>query len=122
MRWLTLALIGSAMLAPTASAQEIKQMDIVDFLVDWQDYVGKPVLVTGGSVNGASPDYAGLSAMAGIVTLKPPWLDKEDLRFILKNCAGFGMMSRCKMVVGGTVQPSFGDGPSLTSVDFIIPQ
>jgi hypothetical protein len=54
--------------------------------------------------------------------VKPPFVDREDLRFLLNNCTGLLATDGCAMSVVGVVKkPSFGNNPELAEVDFLIP-
>lgn len=107
--------------ATSAIAQQVKQVEIVDFLVDWRDYIGKtPIVITGGTVIGAKAEGAVLWVRAGSVALSPPWAEKEDLRFLLNHCTGLDRKPECSVSVGGYVDDRFGSMPRLTGVDFYI--
>ncbi len=106
----------------TIGAAQPKQVSIIDFLVDWRDYVGQPIIITGGSVLSARADGAMLWVRGGGVALSPPWAEREDIRFLLNNCNTLDKKPECSVSVGGIVDDRFGDMPRLTSVDFGLPK
>lgn len=92
-----------AILSTPVSAADRPVIQILDFIVDWQDYIGKEVIITGGAIALASNDNAMLSSDAGQVALSAPWPNREDLRYVLKYCSGVDRGPACRRPVGGTV-------------------
>jgi hypothetical protein len=68
----------------------------------------------------ASDDFVLLKAKGGTITLKPRWVDREDLRYLFANCDGIATGQKCVIPVTGIVTEIYGD-PGLTDVDFDIP-
>lgn len=99
MRWMAVL----CMLATPASSAERPIIQILDFIVDWQSYIGKEVVITGGAIALASNEDAMLSSEAGQVALSAPWPDREDLRYVLKYCSGVERGPACRRPVAGTV-------------------
>lgn len=98
------------------------EVDIVDFLVDWSRYEGQSVKIKGARVAGANTDFVILSAPGVAITARGPWTDREDLRYLLRNCTNIITGDDCNMVVAGTVRGgSIGDGPELVGSDFDVP-
>lgn len=94
-------------------AQEAKTIDVIDFLVDRDELIGKVVTITGCAIGSASDSVVLCSAGAGRgnVMIDSKTLAKEDLRKALKQCAGFSAMTpeHCAGSVTGTVtRGSFG--------------
>jgi acyl CoA:acetate/3-ketoacid CoA transferase len=52
------------------------------------------------------------------VYLASPWTDREDLRYLLKNCTATMTESACDMTVTGSVEQGSMGGPQLTDVKF----
>lgn len=97
-------LAGCACTLPSAVlAQDYPRIDIVDFVVDWKIYAGKYVIVSGGVVNFTDTTSATLHAQGATVVIMAPFQNKEDLRYLLKNCAGVGARDKCAMEVFGLV-------------------
>jgi hypothetical protein len=59
-----------------------------------------------------------LSVPGGDVYLASPWTDREDLRYLLKNCTATMTESACDMTVTGSVEQGSMGGPQLTDVKF----
>ncbi len=98
-------------------------MNTIDFAVDWPDYEGQVVIIDGGTVVTASTDFAQLTVSGVNIVLKPPWFEREDLRYLPHNCASVGSKEGCQMAVAGLVsKKKFGDGVELTNVNFAIPE
>jgi hypothetical protein len=118
-----LAFLAAWFMSAPGSAAEGKTIDALDFMVDWPKMIGQTVRVTGGKVWGAGLSRAYLSAPGGNVDLDPPWLDREDLRYIFRNCTSSVDSERCALTVIGTVQRDTYrvDEPRLVGVDFEVP-
>jgi len=101
--------------------QPITRISALDFMVDWPKLVGKRVIVTGGSVVAAGEKFSQLRLPGGNAMLYPPWLDREDLRYLFTNCLSFLTNQICTMQVSGVVEQSPIGGPGLTDVDFLTP-
>lgn len=109
-------------LATGAFAQQVKQIDIIDFLLDWEQYEGQTIAIMGGGIAFAQADRVMIYSSAGVVIARPPWRDKEDLRFLLRACAGPHISGACRIpVVGAVSRSSRGDEPELIDVDFALP-
>lgn len=94
-------------------ADEPQKMDILDFMVDGKDLVGKTVIVTGCKFKGADTMSVLCSAgMQGNISIESNTLDKEDFRRALKTCAGLASSETCAGSVTGTVDNK-GFGPRL---------
>ena len=105
-----------------ASAQQVKQIDIMDFLLDWESYEGHTIALMGGAVVFAKADRVMVYSSAGVVMAMPPWRDKEDLRYLMRACAGPHIVEECKVpVVGAVSRTSDGKAPELINVDFALP-
>ena len=88
-----LAIVGAvAAFSNIASAQNIeKSLDVIDFIVDGPDLIGKKVTVTGcsfGSANSTSVK-CGAPNHVGTIFIDSPSLDRESLRRALKTCADY---------------------------------
>lgn len=106
-------------LSSASYAEEMPRIDVIDFVVDWQTYVGKAVILTGGAVNFADSTSAVLFKPGAAIMLLAPYREKEDMRYILKNCAGVAPAALCAMEVSGVVDSKMiGDDPVLRDVDF----
>jgi hypothetical protein len=99
---------SAAVAAPTISG--------LDFLVDWPKLRGQAVRLVGGQIAAATTDYALLSVPGGNVTLKPPWTDREDLRYLFQHCTSLVTGNQCVMDVTGVVDE--GTSPQLNHVKF----
>lgn len=113
MKWT--AFLLSVLLTGPASAAERPTVEMLDFIVDWRNYIGKEVILVGGAIALASNEDAMLSSRAGQVALWPPWLNREDLRYVLKYCAGVDRGPACQRPVAGTVVGNT-DMPTLKGV------
>jgi hypothetical protein len=114
MRFTRIVALAAIALCGPAHSSDLKQIDIVDFLVDWPDYIGSRVIVTGGFVTQAGTESTVLHSNAGLVFLRPPWPDREGLRFVLHECTGLVPRERCAMAVSGTVGNGTMGSPELT--------
>jgi hypothetical protein len=79
---------------------------MIDFAVDWQNYEGQWVIVTGGVVNFASIDGAMLYTSGVSIPIRPPFREREDLRYLLTHCTGVEINrpeTKCAMEVFGRV-------------------
>jgi len=92
-----------------ATAQS-KTIDIIDFLVDGRDLVGKTVTVTGCKFMMASDSVVICSAGSpGNIMLDSKTMAREDLRRALRQCAGLTVPESCQgSVTGAVTQNSFG--------------
>jgi hypothetical protein len=112
-----------AIAATPGLSQEIPRLSMVDFVIDWQKYEGQFVVITDGMIAGATMDFVQLYTEGARVHLRPPWVQREDMRYVLKKCAGLIGGEGCQILVGGFVEKAdFGGGPQLTKVDFAVPQ
>ncbi|WP_346357995.1 hypothetical protein [Bosea sp. (in: a-proteobacteria)] len=102
----TAGLVAAAliMIVPQDAAAENKTVDIIDFLVDGADLVGKTVTVTGCKFTAATDTSVLCSAgMQGNAFIDSKTLDREDLRRALRNCGGFVAPPQCLGSVTGQV-------------------
>ncbi|MBZ9705387.1 hypothetical protein LB543_01415 [Mesorhizobium sp. ESP7-2] len=87
-----------------ASASAISPMAPADFLADWPRLVGQRATVTG-TVYNAAEDSMLLEIPPETIRLVGPWMDREDLRYLFRNCIGADApRSKCTMPVTGTVR------------------
>ncbi len=98
------------------------EMSGLDFIVDWQKYIGVGVIILDGTITAMSNDSGYLKVPGGIVILSPPWTEREDLRFLFENCTGLRNSDKCNMAIAGIVETSILGGPGLKNVDFAIPK
>ncbi len=91
---------GLAVLAVPATAEV--RLTVADFIVDWPNYIGKEVVIHDGEIGLAHNESAVLGTSAGQVILHGPWPNREDLRYILKNCSGLDLGPACQRSVVGT--------------------
>jgi len=111
-----------AIFAGAAAAAEPKVMTGLDFMVDWPKLVGETVTITDGRITTASDQFAFLRMSGGKAWLRPPWSDREDLRYVFAHCTSMLTDSACVMPVTGTVRgEGIGGSPELTGVDFQVP-
>ena len=118
MRLGLLAIVSAiAAVSDVASAQNIdKTLDVIDFLVDGPDLIGKKVTVTGcsftnadsTSVNCRAPNYT------GNVFVDSKSMERESLRRASKTCAGYDQHAHCRgsvtgIVTSGLFGPRLGD-------------
>ena len=109
-------------MATGAIAQQVKQIDIIDFLLDWEQYEGQTVAIMGGGIAYAQAERVMVHSSAGYFLATPPWRDKDDLRFLLRACAGPHIAPECRIpVVGAVSRSSDGKKPELIDVDFALP-
>lgn len=119
---LFVALALGASLAPgPVIAQDTPRMTGLDFLIDWPDYTDQRVILTGGKIAGANIQFMLLSVKGGNITLREPWQDREDVRYLLNNCTSILTGRECEMMISGTVRASGMGGPELVDVDFLVP-
>jgi hypothetical protein len=99
-----LALAALVMTAPQEAAAEIKTVDIIDFLVDGAELVGKTVTITSCKFTAASDSSVLCSAgTQGNAFIDSKTLDREDLRRALRSCASFIASPQCIGSVTGLV-------------------
>lgn len=99
-------LIAAALViaAPREAAAESKTVDIIDFLVDGADLVGKTVTITGCKFTAATDTSVLCSAgTQGNAFIDSKTLDREDLRRALRSCGGFIAPPPCIGSVTGQV-------------------
>ena len=100
---------------------KIIELTALDFVVDWPKYVGSQVVVRGGKVVGAGDDVSFLKVPGRLVYLKPPWHDRNDLRFILTHCLAASSGDECLIDVSGIVGRFHNrEEPMLSPVDFLL--
>lgn len=114
-------LVFAGLFLATAAAAQDKPIDPVDFLVDWQAEIGQRFRIHDVTVYGATQEYAVAMLDGQYVTLHEPWQEKDDMRFILRNCAGSLPSETCKMTITATVAKDFVGKLQLTDVDFEVP-
>lgn len=106
-----------------ANSSEAPVIDFVDFLVDWPDYVGQHVVITGANINFAGTEHALLSTGRNSIILRAPWRSREDLRFALRNCGGISLKPAdlCAKTIRGIVQirASMPDRPELSDIEIL---
>ncbi|AZO42947.1 hypothetical protein EJ076_18510 [Mesorhizobium sp. M7D.F.Ca.US.005.01.1.1] len=108
-----------ALVATTAIASDRITIDPVEFMVTWPDLVCRDVVITKGRIAVASDAFMILQLPGGNVTLKPPWLDRDDLRPLFEHCTSVLTDDRCDVAAEGTVgKVAVGNGPQLEGVDF----
>lgn len=109
-------------MVPALRLIEIIEIGSKEFLINWPKLVGQPVRVSGGAIGYPSDNYAQLYLFDDIVSLSGPWVEREDLRYLLTYCERShpGKDLRCNMDVIGVVKNDNGQ-PELTNVDFLIP-
>lgn len=102
--------LGTLALTPGVVLAQIKTLDVIDFLVDGQDFVGQRVTITGCKFSAASASSMLCSAgMAGNTIIDTKSLAREDLRRALRQCSGFTVPDECAGSVTGTItKNSFG--------------
>ena len=104
-------------------AQDVQTMSGVDFMVDWPKLMGQRVTILGGNIKFATSDGAMLYLPGGYINVKPEWQDREDLRYLFKNCTEIAEGSICVMNVTGTVSKAeFSGDVELRDVDFDVPK
>lgn len=108
-----------ALIATTAVASDRTRIEPIEFMVTWPDLVGRDVVITKGRIVAASDAFMILQLPGGNVTLKPPWLDRDDLRPLFEHCTSLMTDDRCDVAAEGTVgKMAVGNGPQLKGVDF----
>lgn len=123
MRSLLLALLALSAITTHLHAETLPRLNAVDFFLDWEQYVGKVVIVSGGTVVVAQADKVMVYSLPGNFYAHGPWADKDDLRFLLNNCTGMLPSQKCTTEMAGTVQKSrYGNGPELIGTDFAVHQ
>lgn len=108
------------MLTVPAYAQD-DPISSVDFLVDWPEMVGERVRISGAVVYGFSQTYGTVKLSDQYFGVVEPWRDRDDLRFLFRNCSKLIPDERCEMPVVGTVQKDITGRLQLTDVDFEVP-
>lgn len=114
------ATVFLALTATAASAKDVAMIDPLEFMVAWPDLVGKDVVVTKGRIAAASDALMILQIPGGNVVLRPPWKDRDDLRFLFANCTSVLTDDKCDVAASGTVETA-GGKPALVGVDFFKP-
>ncbi|MEM1046452.1 MAG: hypothetical protein AAGL24_09885 [Pseudomonadota bacterium] len=85
-------------------------MDVVDFVVDVDDLDGKIVRVTGAAIVGARADSAAFTRSGTRVAIVPTTMPKEDVRFVLKECADYVEIDACRVdLVGAAGRDALGN-------------
>jgi hypothetical protein len=112
----------------TSAVAQSASMAGLDFMVDWPELNLQTVTIVDGHVVNASHDYAQLRVTGGTVSLFEPWIEREDLRYVLRHCTSVFLFRRekhasepCRMAVTGTVIEGRSGGPALTRVKFHVP-
>lgn len=109
-----------ALAATAVMAKDQVLIDPVEFMVTWPDLIGRDVVITKGRIAAASDAFMILQLPGGNVTLKPPWLDRDDLRPLFEHCTSVMTDDRCDVAAEGTVG-KMGGSPQLKGVDFFKP-
>ena len=86
-----------------AVAQNATPIDMVDFVVDQKDLVGKRVRLTGCTITGASAVVVLCTSEVASIPLEVDTIAREDLRRALRACSGFDRRQACRAEVEGTV-------------------
>ena len=102
-RTVKIVLVMLVFSASPSVADEYPRINIIDFVVDWKMYIGKYVIVTGGTMNFVDQTSGTLFAPGASVVVMGPYQNKEHLRYLLKNCSGVGAPGLCGMEVFGEV-------------------
>jgi hypothetical protein len=98
-------LLAASLIISTAWSQT--SLDIIDFLVDGQDHIGKTVTITNCRFGMATDSVVLCSAGSpGNVSIDSKSLQREDLRKALRECSGFTLTtpSACTGSVTGIVE------------------
>jgi tetratricopeptide (TPR) repeat protein len=90
-----------------------------DLFIDLAQYIGRPVILTDGTVFGANNSNAAVRTRGPTFQITVEGIDRESFRFFLKNCSA-GNQDNCKMplLVTPTGEKS-GAWPSLKNVKMI---
>jgi hypothetical protein len=90
--------------SPLVSAGPLT-IELIDFLVDGRDYVGQRVTITGCQFADADTDTVWCKTRGGHITAHSPTMERESLRYALRNCAALGFESKqeCMGDITGTV-------------------
>jgi hypothetical protein len=101
---------------PSASPPRIAGADL---FIDLAQYIGRPVILTDGTVLGANNSGASLNARGTYFKITVKGNDRESFRFFLRNCST-GHQDNCKipLLVTPTGEKS-GNWPSLKDVKMI---
>jgi len=94
-----------ALLLLTAGARA-QTLDVVDFLANGRDLVGKTVTVTGCNFTAASRLGVLCSTRVASFNIDFQSLDRGDLRRALRRCSGIIALPGCAGNVTGLVSPS----------------
>jgi hypothetical protein len=90
-----------------------------DLYIDVAQYIGRPVILTDGEVQGANNYGALIKAGATTFKIATDGIDRESYRFFLKNCSGFrGEQCRTPLLVTPTGEKS-GQLPVVRDVKMI---
>jgi len=117
MRLGLLAIVSAITALPhVAGAQNVdKTLDVIDFLVDGPDLIGKRVTVTGCSF--ANADSTSVKCRApnytGTLYIDSKSMERESLRRALKTCAGYEQHAHCRGSATGIVTSGIFGGPRL---------
>ncbi len=88
-------------------ADEIKKVDMIDFLVDTKSFEGKKITITECTVNQASIKLILCSVVAGGVFLQTKTINRDDLKRALRTCSEVDD-DGCVVEATGTVAHSAG--------------
>lgn len=89
-----------------ASGARAQTLDVVDFLANGRDLVGKTVTVTGCNFTAASTLGVLCSTRVASFTIDFRSLDRGDLHRALRQCSGIIAQPGCAGNVTGVVSPS----------------
>ncbi|WP_149300120.1 hypothetical protein [Aureimonas fodinaquatilis] len=72
--------------AGASTAQEVRTLSGLDFMIMAPELAGQRVRIEGGRVDDAAFDTTMLRLPGGDVFLRPPWIDRSDFRHLIPTC------------------------------------
>lgn len=109
--------------ATSASAQE--RVTAFDIAVDFRNFTDRIIIVTGCTVNGAQLEWAfcevaSRTGRIGQLLIDTGTMERETLRFILNECAGYDPRPACRLDLQARIEIDDGE-PVLTDVRRVEP-
>jgi hypothetical protein len=106
LKFAAIALAAGFSLSASATCAQPK-VDIIDYIVDWKQYVDQTITVTNCGIKSASQLLVACSASdaRGSIVLNSDTMAREDFRRALRDCSGmaFEVGDECQAAVTGVI-------------------
>ena len=105
-----------------AAAPEVASIEAIDFALDWKQYIGKVVRVTGAKVGFADVQHTMLLLPGSMATVDLAGVPRDTVKHLIQDCQAFGDDPSCTVTITGTVgREPYGDNAHLTHAKIDLP-